>query len=277
MNGERKIKIGIVPYLNARPLVYGLKEEEGLELIEEVPSKLARLLAAGEIDCGIISSIEYFRQAAAGPATAGIEGARIIPDISISALGEVWSIRLFSKVPLAAVKSVALDESSRTSAALTKIIFKERFKKEPKWQGLEPNADLENLEADAALLIGDPAMLRKPNGFSIYDLGKLWQEMTHLAFVYALWLVPSSDKNLAKLPALLAEAKARGTRNFARIAKREGKRLGLREAFCYEYLAKIMRYDLGAEELAGLKKFYKYAVKYGLAPQGVEMRFFGDR
>ena len=267
MNGERKIKIGIVPYLNARPLVYGLKEEEGLELIEEVPSKLARLLATGEIDCGIISSIEYFR----------IKGARIIPDISIAALGEVWSIRLFSKVPLAAVKSVALDESSRTSAALTKIIFKERFKKEPKWQGLEPNADLENLQADAALLIGDPAMLRKPSGFSIYDLGKLWEEMTHLAFVYALWLVPSSDKNLAKLPALLAEAKARGTRNFARIAKREGKRLGLREAFCYQYLAKIMRYDLGAEELAGLKKFYKYAVKYGLAPQGVEMRFFGDR
>ena len=69
---HKTLKIGVVPYLNARPLVYGLKERKGLELIEAVPSKLARLLAVGRIDCGIIPSIEYFRQAAAWPATDGL-------------------------------------------------------------------------------------------------------------------------------------------------------------------------------------------------------------
>jgi predicted solute-binding protein len=119
--------------------------------------------------------------------------------------------------------------------------------------------------------------------------------MTDLGFVYALWVVrsrrarssltgpvgvrddPNYGMRLRTLPAILNKAKARGTGNFARIAKREGKRLGLREAFCYEYLAKIMRYDLGEEELAGLKKFYEYAVKYGLAPKGVDIKFYVGR
>lgn len=259
------LKIGVVPYLNARPLVYGLKERGGLEVIEAVPSRLARLLAAGQIDCGIIPSIEYFR----------ISGLKIIPDISIAALGEVWSIRLFAKKALAEIESVALDESSRTSAALTKIIFKERLGKEPEWKNLEPKTDLESLKADAALLIGDPAMLQEPGELRVYDLGQLWHELAGCAFVYALWA--ARDMDLGNLPKILAEAKAQGTRNFVRIAKRESRRLGLPEALCFEYLAKIMRYDLGSEELAGLKKFYEYAVKYGLAPPGVEIEFCVNR
>jgi len=271
-------------------LVYGLKERKGLEIIEAVPSKLARLLDESEIDCGIIPSIEYFRQAAAWPATDGISGLKIIPDISIAALGEVWSIRLFAKKALAEVESVALDEASRTSAALTKIIFKERFGKEPQWKSLEPKTNLEGLKADAALLIGDPAMQREPAGLRVYDLGKLWQEMTGLAFVYALWVARSRrarssltgpvrtdyEMFFGALPAILSEARARGLAHLSEITKTESKRLGLPEALCYEYLTKIMRYDLGEEELSGLKKFYEYAVKLGLAPEGVEIKFFGN-
>ena len=264
---KNRIKIGAVPYLNAKPLIYTLpKDNPNLQLSTAVPSLLADQLQSGHLDFALIPSIEYLRG----------KNYRVIPNISISSHDAVRSVKLFGKVPIEKVRRVALDTSSRTSRALLKILLAETYGLNPEYTSYDHRSPIHDTDADAVLLIGDAAMQQSDENWHILDLGEEWYSMTGLSFVYALW-VTKENTILGNIPQILQQAKQNGLQIIPEIAQAESAKLNLPELLCREYLTKNIGYDLNATELAGLRLFYNYAVKLGLAKPEIEIAFTKSR
>lgn len=259
------IRVGAVNYLNSKPLIHNLAAlAPGIDLRLDVPSRLADQLAAGELDVALIPVIEYFRG----------ENYTLIPNIAIASRGPVLSVTLFSRVPWPDIRSVSLDAGSRTSAALTQIILRFRYEERPTIRPLSMDADPESADTDAVLLIGDRAMRACLPGFRYaYDLGQEWFEWTGRPFVYAVWAV-RGGADLDGIDTVLHEAKRQGLAHVGEIAVAEAPRLGLDAGFCRRYLETLIRFDLGAPELAGLNHFYDLAAELGLAPRGVRLDWY---
>lgn len=265
--GDR-IRVGAVRYLNSKPLIYRLEQiDPKVELCLEVPSRLADRLDAEELDVALIPSIEYFRH----------PGWVVIPGMSIAAYGPVLSVKLYCRVPVHAVRSVAMDEGSRTSVALTRILFKE-------WHGIQPavrpfplGTPAQEVEADAVLVIGDRAIRPLDLGqVACLDLGHEWLKLTGLPFVFAMWVArPALD--LRGVDSALRRARSSGQRCVAQIAAEHGPGLGLRPHEAVRYLTEYIRFDLGDREIQGLQLFYEWATRLGLAPQGVPLVFYDQR
>jgi chorismate dehydratase len=262
---DNPIRIGAVNYLNTKPLICDLDVlAPDAELILDVPSRLAELLAAGELDVALIPAVEYFR--------AGCYS--IVPGVAIATRGPVLSVTLFSRTPWDQIRRVALDAGSRTSAALTQILLRKRYGVYPEIMPLPLDRGAEDVDADAVLLIGDRAMRACLPGFAhAYDLGQEWYDWTGLPFVYAVWAV-RAGVDLAGVDAALIEAKRRGLARAGLIAQREAPRLGLDAGFCRRYLANILHFDLGPREQAGLHHYYMLACELGLAPRGVSLEYY---
>jgi chorismate dehydratase len=261
------IRIGAVNYLNTKPLIHELEAlAPSCELVLDVPSRLADLLAEQRLDVALIPAIEYFR--------AG--GYTIVPDIAIASRGPVLSVTLFSRVPWAAIRRVALDEGSRTSAALCQILLRKRNGVQPDIVSLPMDQAAEDVDADAVLLIGDRAMRACLPGFAhAFDLGQEWHDWTGLPFVYAFWAV-REGVDLGASGAALHEAKRRGCACIGPIAHREAPHLGLDAGFCRRYLQSIIHFDLGPREQAGLHHYYMLACELGLAKRGVGVEFYAS-
>lgn len=261
------LRIGAVNYLNTKPLIHDLELlAPEAELVLEVPSRLADALTQGSLDVALIPVIEYFR--------AGTYS--VVPDISIASRGPVLSVTLFSRVPWGEIRSVALDEGSRTSAALTQILLRLRYETRPTLQPLPLDRAAEEVDADAVLLIGDRAMRACLPGFTYaYDLGQEWHDWTGLPFVYAVWAV-REGVDLGNVEAALHEAKRRGLLHVGQIAHREAPLLGLDAGFCRRYLSNIIQFDLGPREQAGLHHYYMLACELGLARRGVHLERYGQ-
>jgi len=265
------IRVGAVSYLNARPLYHGLTEfAPQVRLTMDVPSRLAEELAAGDLDVALIPSVEYLRNVGAGY--------EILPGFAIAARGAVRSVKLFSRVPWGQVVRLALDAGSRTSQVLAQIWLEECHGVRPELieelpLGVSP---LEST-ADAVLVIGDRAM-RVPNGQfrDVVDLGEAWFALTGRPFVFALW-VTRRDVDLGDLPEALERSRAWGLEQAAELARFHGLRLGLDFATCYDYLTRVLSYDLGPPEIAGLERFAAMAARLGLAPEGVNLVFYRRR
>jgi len=260
------VRIGAVAYLNTKPLIHDLAElAPEAELVLDVPSHLANLLEQGRLDVALIPVIEYFRGGTYG----------IIPGIAIASDGPVLSVTLFSRVPWTQIRRVALDAGSRTSAALTQILLRNRHGVTPEVVPLPMDVAAEAADADAVLLIGDRAMHACLPGFAhAFDLGQEWHDWTGLPFVYAVWAV-REGADLGAVETALHEAKRRGCASIGLIAHREAPRLGLDGGFCRRYLTNSIRFDLGPRELAGLRHFYLLACELGLACRGVNLEFHG--
>lgn len=259
------IRIGAVNYLNTKPLIENLSAfAPNVELSLEVPSKLADQLHEGLLDVALIPVIEYFR---AGDYS-------IVPNIAIASRGPVLSVTLFSRVPWERIRTVALDEGSRTSAALAQVLLKHRYRTEARFQSLPLEADAESTSADAVLLIGDRAMRACLPGFAhAYDLGQEWFDWTGLPFVYAVWAV-RDGVDLAGAEHGLLLAKQHGVGRAGIIAQREAPILELDAGFCRRYLSNILSFDLGPREQAGLLRFYSLACDLGLAPPEVPLEYY---
>src|SRR5262245_26508593 len=259
------IRIGAVSYLNTKPLIHGLETlAPDAELVLDYPSRLADGLECGELDVALIPIIEYFR---AGSYS-------IIPNISISSHGPVLSVTLFSRTPWKEIRRLALDEGSRTSAALAQVLLRHRHGIKPEIMPLPLDTRAEDADADAVLLIGDRAMRACLPGFAhAYDLGQEWHDWTGLPFVYAAWTV-REGVDLGPIFDALQDAKARGCENIGPIAAREAPLLGLDAGFCRRYLTNIIRFDLGPRELAGLHHFYMLACELDLAKRGVSVGLY---
>ena len=259
----KKLRIGAVPYMNAKPLIYGLDQHPNeIELVFEVPSLLPGMLNNDQIDVAIIPSIEYFRNG----------NYAIIPDISITSIGTVESVKIFSKIPIQNIRSAALDKNSLTSCALTKIILREQYHLSPQYTQWNKQYDIEGTDTDAVLIIGDNALKIIDNGYITLDLGQSWYEFTGLPFVYALWVV-KRDRRIPGINNLLKTAKEAGLRSVKTLAIAESQRLQLTHERCLNYLTNSIRYDFGKDEIKGFLTFYQYAISLGLAPQGVEIIF----
>jgi chorismate dehydratase len=261
----RRIRIGAVEYLNSKPLVCDLESlAPEAELVLDLPSRLADDLAAGRLDVALIPVIEYFR--------AGTYS--IIPNIAIASRGPVLSVTLFSRVPAGEIRSLALDEGSRTSAALVRVWLRYRHEVIPELEPLLIDRDPDRVRSDGVLLIGDRAMRASLPGFPYsYDLGQEWFEWTGLPFVYAVWAVRPGVE-LGRVAEALLEAKRRGRERVAQIAHQEAPRLQLDAGFCRRYLSNIIRFDLGPAELAGMERFYQLCCDMGLASRGVSLEYY---
>jgi chorismate dehydratase len=253
------LRVGAVNYLNSKPLVERLTEfAPEIELSLALPSRLADQLAAGAIDVGLIPVVEFFRGS----------GYTHVPNIAIASRGPVLSVTLFSKAPWPEVRSVALDEGSRTSAALAQILLRKRYEVRPVVRSLPIDAPAEAADTDAVLLIGDRAMKACLPGHPFaYDLGQEWTDWTGLPFVYAIWAVRPGVE-LGTVEAAFHRAKDYGLSHAGVIAQREAAALGLDAGYCRRYLSHIIQYDLGPRELAGLARYRELAAELGLVPEG---------
>jgi chorismate dehydratase len=251
------IRVGAVNYLNSKPLIERLTDfAPNIELSLDLPSRLADRMAAGELDVGLIPVVEFFRG----------DGYTFIPNIAIASRGPVLSVTLFSRMPWAAIRSVALDEGSRTSAALTRILLRKRYGVNPEFVPLPIDAAAEDAITDAVLLIGDRAMRACLPGYRYaYDLGEEWSAWTGLPMVYAVWAVRGGVE-LGVAERGFHKAKEHGLSRAGEIAQREAASLGLDPGYCRRYLANIIRYDLGPAELAGTRKYQELAAELGLVP-----------
>ncbi len=258
MAGSR-LRIGAVNYLNTKPLVYRLERlAPQAELIFDLPSRLADGLAAGRFDVALIPSVEFFQDS----------NYRIVSDACIGCRGPVLSVKLFSRVPPADIRSLALDEGSRTSAALARILLNERFGIEPRLEPLAIGDSLDDATTDAVLLIGDRAIHSPPGRFAeVWDLGDEWCRWAELPFVFAMWTA-RVDAELGNLETALGEARDLGVAHVAQIAAAEAAPLGLTVPQCTAYLRDHLYFYLGSRERQGLKLFYDRAVAMGLAPEG---------
>jgi chorismate dehydratase len=261
-NQESTIRVGAVRYLNTRPLIFGLRDlAPRIDLRMDVPSRLADDLAAGELDVALIPSIEYFRHS----------DYRIISDACIGCRGPVLSVKLFFRTQPEAVKTLALDEGSRTSAALAQILLKSRYDIAPQLETLPLGSSHEATTADAILLIGDRAMHSPTGQFAaVWDLGDEWVRWSGLPFVFAMW-VARADVDVAALEPLLAQTRDAGLASLATIAAQEAATLGLTEPECLGYLRDNLHFTFGSDERRGLERFYQHASELNLAPQGVDL------
>ena len=179
-------------YLNSAPLIWSFlhgPQREDLQLIDAVPAQCAQLLREGTVDVALIPVIEYQR----------IANISLIANVCVGSKTEVRSVLLVSKqAEIEQIESVALDESSRTSAALLKIIFREFLRHEASWKSSTPDLHDMLRENDAALIIGDPAMTFAREGLHIWDMAALWQKYTGLGFVFAMWAVRDEATERAK-------------------------------------------------------------------------------
>jgi chorismate dehydratase len=265
------IRVGAVNYLNAKPLYYKLCDiAPDVRLSMDVPSALAEQLAAGELDVALIPSVEYLRGAGLGY--------EIIPGFAIAARGPVRSVKLFSRVPWNRIERLALDAGSRTSQVLARIWLDHvHGVRPPRVEELPLGVSALESTADAVLVIGDRAMRVPREPFlNVVDLAEAWHGLTALPFVFAFW-VARAGVDLEELPAALAQSRELGLAEAGSLARTHGQRLGLDVATCYDYLTRILSYELGEPELAGLRRFAAMAARLGLAPEGVSLVFHRGR
>ena len=275
----RRLRISAISYLNTAPLMWDFETHPfakdakkwgtHFEISYTLPSACARALAEGTADIGIIPAAAY----------AQIPGLLVLPDVAIASRRAVRSILLVSKVPIENVRTVALDTSSLTSVALTKILFE-------KWLGsgrtffpMEPNVEAMLAEHDAGLLIGDPALKIDRLRYHTLDLAEEWIHRTGKPFVFAFWAVRTAALREAD-PALTLAAIFRDSRdhglepsNLKQIAREWAPRLGLTEPDVRSYLTENIHYQLDAGCLEGLRLFYRYAAEMGALPSIPELQF----
>jgi chorismate dehydratase len=249
------IRVSVVDFVNARPLTWGLLNDPppGVEVLRDLPSVCAERLARGEVEAGLIPSIEYQRAA----------GLRAVGRLGIAAASEVRSVLLVSLVSRERIRSVSLDPASRTSAALTRILLKRSYGLEPRYTERSTSAPEQAGTSDASLIIGDPALKARLNGHVVLDLAAEWRAFSGHPFVFAFWAVRDGvdAQELAKI--LLASRKA-AVENFDRLVSQEAAESGLSEAVVRDYLLHSLHYELDAGDLAGLDLFYRLAAEDGL-------------
>jgi chorismate dehydratase len=278
----RRLRISAISYLNTAPLMWDFEHgshplekdakgwaTEHFEISYTLPSACARALADGTADIGIIPAAAY----------AQIPGLQIIPDVAIASRRAVRSILLVSQIPVDLVRTVALDTSSMTSVALTKILF-------DKWMGggrtftsMDPDIEKMLEECDAGLLIGDPALQVDRRKYHTIDLAEEWIRYTGKPFVFAFWAVRGDALKEAD-PALdvatiFRQSRDHGLENKSLdvLESEWSARLGLSAAEIHSYLTENIHYQFDDGCLAGLQLFYRYAAEIGAFPPAPDLKF----
>ncbi len=251
------LRLAASSYLNTAPLIWSFlhgSRRGQIDFVEAVPARCAELLANADVEAALVPVIEYQR----------ISGISLIPDICVGSKKQVRSVVLVSRNDdLKNVHHVALDESSRTSAALVKIIFREFLGFEPRWTTRSPNLQLMLEENDTALIIGDPAMTFPRDGLTVWDMASLWREHTGLGFVFAMWMVrdEAADRS-ARVD--FAGARDEGLARTEEIIDHYRTVLGLPRNTLERYLKENICFYLDEDMRAGLDLYFRLAYKHRL-------------
>ncbi|MEA2693145.1 MAG: chorismate dehydratase [Acidobacteriota bacterium] len=261
-----KLRVGIVNFLNSKPLAWGFLKGHHADLFApsyHPPALVARLLGQGNLDVGLIPSIEVQR----------IPGLKVLPDLCVSATHEVRSVLLVSSVPAEKIRRVALDQNSRTSAALLRILMQERFHLDPEY--LTERADVPRMleEADAALVIGDPALKVDRDRYQVFDLAAEWKALTGLPFVFAVWAV-RPEVDFPDLSFYFKSSLRYGMSSLDTLVREAAAELSLDSAEVRAYLTENLAFFLRQDEIAGLEEFYRRAHEYGLILEPKPIEFW---
>ncbi len=251
------IRAGAVSYLNSKPLIENwtsLAPQAALTL--DLPSRLADGLGRGAFDVALIPSVEYF----------GNPGYSILSDACIACHGPVWSVKVVFRTSPHQVRSLALDEGSRTSAALAKVLLHERLGLTPTLKPFPIDAPIESIAADAVVVIGDRAMhLDESPWVEVWDLGQEWIADTGLPFVFAMWVARPQFGDLEFAEAL-SNIRDLGVALASDIAHRQASKYGLSPAAVLKYFEQHLHFRLGERERRGLAEFRRRAARIGLVP-----------
>lgn len=242
-----RIRIGAVSYLNTKPLVFGLAERlPEAEILLDYPSRLAEALAQGELDVALVPVAEMLNH----PTW------QTVSDACISSRGPVLSVKLLFRTSPVEVKTLALDEGSRTSALLSQVLLRELYDVQPQLTTLPLGQTASDVNADAILVIGDRAIAPPEEPFAeVWDLGDRWCRWTELPFVFAMWVGQGPvDPRVAEA---LAAARDEGCQNAQRIARQQSAALDLPLELVQEYLTRNLHFRFGERERQGLELFFE--------------------
>ncbi|MBW8876124.1 MAG: menaquinone biosynthesis protein [Acidobacteria bacterium] len=259
-----KLRVGIVNFLNSKPLAWGFLKGHHADLFApsyHPPALVARLLGQGNLDIGLIPSIEVQR----------IPNLRVLPDMCVGAKQEVRSVVLVSRGPIEEVRRVALDQNSRTSSTLVRILLRERWGLDPEYLHERPDPERMLSEADAALIIGDPALRLDRDRYHVVDLAAEWNALTGLPFVFAVWAV-RPEVEIPDLPFYFKSSLRYGLSSLDTLVRESAAELGLDTSEVRAYLTENLHFFLRAEEIEGLEEFYRRAYSHGmiLEPRPIE-------
>ena len=246
------MRVSAVSFLNTSPLVWGLLHgpQKGMfDLKFGVPSACADALASGEADIGIVPSFELTRQEL-----------DILPGAGIACHGPVRSILLVAKKPLEEVRTLAADASSRTSVELARIVLDHKFGARPQVLPHAPDLDAMLAAADAALIIGDPALRIQPAQlpYEVRDLGADWVEMTGYPMVFAVWAARQGVANAGVTQAFRDSCRY-GLEHMDEVVEREAARLGFAPEMVRQYLTRHIVHQLGPRDYQGMRLFLEWA------------------
>ncbi|MFH7320975.1 menaquinone biosynthetic enzyme MqnA/MqnD family protein [Desulfurivibrio sp. D14AmB] len=265
------VRLGMVSFLNTAPLYETWKRTVAVpqwRVTEAPPATLNRLLYAGELDLGLVSSHEY----ASHP-----EQYRILSGLAIAATGAVGSVFIFSRFPLDQLdgRRLLLSSRSQTSVGLARILLEDRWRVAPRYRVGDYQAEKAAGRAGelAALLsIGDEALrLAASDEFPYrFDLAEIWHQWTGLPFVFAIWAVREEfwrqrPETAAAIHRELLRCQTEGLDDLPAICREVAPRIPLSQEACRRYLAG-MNYDLNREQQAGLVRFFQLLIGRGEVP-----------
>ena len=253
-------RVAASSYLNTAPLIWsfihGGRQSQVHLLTDTAPARCGQMLARGEVEAALVPVIEYQR----------IPEIAVVPGVCVGSRSAVRSVVIATRgAELKDVRSCALDTSSRTSAALIQIIFREFLGFEPEWKPSTPDLDAMLDTSDAALIIGDPAMIFPRENLRVYDMASLWREHTGLGFVFAMWMarIDAAERIRA---VDFAGARDEGLAHVEEIINLYEGALGLPRAELRAYLLENISFGLDDEMRAGLDLFYRLAHRHGIIP-----------
>jgi chorismate dehydratase len=264
-----KIRVAASSYLNSAPLIWSFLQgphEGSVDFVEAVPARCAQLLAQSTVEVALVPVIEYQR----------IAGGSLVPNVCVGSRKEVLSVVLVSKNKrLEDIRTVALDESSRTSATLVKIIFREFLEREPEWTTRAPNLEAMLEQNDAALIIGDPGMTFPRQGLNVWDMAGLWRQHTGLGFIFAMWMVRGDAIGATERARNVDFAGARdeGVAHIEEIVRSYQDKIPMRIQELRNYLTENIVFNVDESMERGLRLYFELAFKHGLIESVKPLKF----
>lgn len=259
MTNNLPFRIAASTYLNSAPLIWSFlhgSKSGTVEFIDAVPARCAQLLSQKEVDAALVPVIEYQR----------IPGGALVPDVCVGSQKEVLSVVLVSKhTQIEDIRTVALDESSRTSATLVKIIFREFLGREAGWTTRSPDLNGMLDRNDAALIIGDPGMTFPRTGLKVWDMASLWRNYTGLGFVFAMWMARDEGVDVD-----FAGARDEGVTRIEEIVNAYKDRIPMD---LKKYLTENIVYRIDESMQRGLQLYFDLAHKHRLIERVKPLRY----
>jgi len=257
---DRTWRLGVVSYLNAKPLIEGLDTDGAIELIHDVPSRLAGLLDDNHVDAALVPVVDLLQPHRRW---------RIVSDACLGCDGETLTVRIFSRLAAGSIRRLHVDGDSHTSVALATILWKELYGRRLE---IAPFLGTETIEeCEAVLLIGDKVVNNTLIDYEVEtDLGSAWKSLTGLPFVFAVWAAPR-EVDVVRLAPRLSRARDAGVKSAELIAADYGPSQGWPVNLAKRYLTQRLKFHLGPQQKLGMAKFLEYARRHNLVEAGQDL------